>query len=226
MKNTLAVIGLVMALIVPGVASATIIISNTTNGYYNQSLGTILDKTSADFPGANSSTGDPVMNNISPAPNLSAASLILGNWLSNPQNLNSYWSPAPVAVPLTWPVNTESAIIYKINAGATGLKNVIARFGVDNGIYVWLDGNYLNGWIAPGKIESYNEYAQNIGSLSSGNHYLQIIREDHGVANGYAVNVTGEQAPDPVPDPGTLILLGAGAAGLVVFGKRRQYAKR
>lgn len=201
-----------------GMANAVTIINNSTSGYYNSSIGTLLDNTSANFPGANISTGDPYLINISPSPDLSAASLILGNWLSNPESLNSYWSSAPVAVPYNWPINAENAIVYEFDAGVTGLNNVTAKFGVDNGVFVWLDGTYLNGWMAPGGVVSY-EYSQSIGSLSAGDHYLQILREDHGGSDGYTILVTGDVAP--VPEPGTLMLLGMGMLGLAVYGKRR-----
>jgi len=203
-----------------GMANAITLINDASLGFYNSSLGTILDNTSANFPGANISTGDPSFNNISPAPNLSAAATILGNWLTNPTSLNGYWSASSVAIPLNWtPINTENAIIYKIDAGSGGLNNVVAQFGIDNGIFVWLDGTYLNGWMAPGGAGTY-EYTQNIGALSAGDHYLQILREDHGGSTGYHVNVNGDLVTAPVPEPSTFLLFGAGLAG-VAFLRRR-----
>ncbi len=205
-----------LAISFAGTASADTIINNATNGYYNSSIGKVLDGTSSYFPVANSGAGDPTYNNMSPAPDLSNADAILGNWLSASPSFNSNWSLA--SIPSTWAINTETAIVYTINAGSTGLTNVLAQFGVDNGIYVWLDGEYLNGWMAPGGAGT-SEYSLNIGSLSAGTHYMQILREDHGGATGYNINVSGDAAP--VPEPGTMVLLGAGMLGLAVFGKRR-----
>ncbi|MDD2851901.1 MAG: PEP-CTERM sorting domain-containing protein [Desulfuromonadaceae bacterium] len=218
-KHMVALLAGAMLIMATCVAGASTIINNSTSGYYNSSIGTMLDNTSLYFPGANISTGDPTYNNMSPAPDLSAASSVLGSWLSSPQSLNSYWSTAPVAIPLSWRINTEDAIIYKFNAGSTGLNNVSAQFGVDNGLYVWLDGTYLNGWMAPGGVGTY-EYSQAIGSLSAGDHYLQVLREDHGGSDGFTILVQGETAP--VPEPGTIALLGLGMAGLALYGKRRQ----
>ena len=219
---------LMMAL--TGMASATSIINNSTMGYYNSSIGLSLDKTNPVgntfmFPGTNYSVpygstgytgGDPTLNILS-APNLSTASK-LGNWLTDPSNLNKDSNWSFMSIPSSWKVNDETAVVYKIDAGTTGLKNVLAQFGVDNGIFAWLDGSFLHGWLAPGGVGAY-EYTQNIGSLSAGNHYLQILREDHGGSDGYVVNVTGDAAP--VPEPGTMVLLGFGMFCLAVYGKRR-----
>ena len=201
-----------------GMVNADTIINNSTCGYYNSSIGTLLDFTNPYggtylFPGANSNPSDPTLEPVPFEPDLSSASTSLGNWLTDPTNLNSNWSSSPQSIPATWTVNTETAIIYEIDAGTNGLDNVEAQFGVDNGIFVWLDGTFLNGWLAPGSAYD-NEYQASIGSLMPGSHYLQILREDHGVATGYRINVTGD-AGAPVPEPATMLLFGTGLAGLV-----------
>ncbi|HEU4427555.1 MAG TPA: hypothetical protein VFT98_02280 [Myxococcota bacterium] len=42
----------------------------------------------------------------------------------------------PIAIPNQWTVNTEVAVIYQFDT--LSATNVVARFGVDNGIFVWL----------------------------------------------------------------------------------------
>ena len=50
-----------------------------------------------------------------------------------------------MSIPNQWTVGTEVAVIYPFYT--LGATNVIARFGVDNGIYAWLDGDYIGGAI-------------------------------------------------------------------------------
>jgi hypothetical protein len=169
--------------------TTTVLVDGSTPGYYNAALGTALDGSQPQFPLANGASGDPLVHSA-PEPNLSAAGSLLGQWLSpNPLPLNPHWS-APRPIPASWAVNAETAIIYPLDAGLTGMHDVVARFGVDNGVFVWLDGHYKFGALAPGGVNGW-EYTIALGNLSPGMHFLQVLREDHGGATGYAVQVTG-----------------------------------
>jgi hypothetical protein len=131
-------------------AAATVLVSNATPGYYNAALGTILDGTQPQFPGP----GDDPLIQLASEPTLSAASSILGGWLAaNPLPLNSNWSSGVQAIPATWALTTETAILYPIDAGTAGISNLRGNFDVDNGIYVWVNGVWVQGarpagWIA------------------------------------------------------------------------------
>ncbi len=188
-------------------AAPVTLIDGTTQGRYNSAIGTLLNGTSSAFP----TSGDPSLD-FTIAPDLSAAAAVLGNWLSTPAAPGGSWSGLQ-AIPATWTVGTETAIIYAIDAG-DGLDNVVASFGVDNGIFVWLDGVFLGGHMRPGGAVL-GEFTRNIGALSAGTHYLQVLREDHGGATGYAVSVTGERLR--IPEPGTpgLLVLALAAASLM-----------
>jgi hypothetical protein len=177
-------------------AAPVALIDNATLGYYNNQLGTVLDGSQAQFSCANGVCGDPVLN-PAPEPDLSPASSISGGWLSgNPIPLNANWS-GPQAVPTAWPANTETAVIYEIDGGAGGIRNVTASLGVDNGIFVWVNGVYQFGALAPGGAFP-GEYVVNLGDFSPGTTFLQILLEDHGGATGYSIQVVGE--PNSPPD--------------------------
>lgn len=165
-----------------------VLVDDTTLGHYNAALGTALDDTQAQFPCANVQCGDPTINPAA-EPDLSSVSSILGGWLSNPPSLNSNWS-GPQAIPLSWDLNSETAIVYEIDGGSCGVQNVTASFGVDNGIFVWVNGAYKLGALAPGEAAA-GEYSVNLGDLPSGVNFVQILREDHGGTNDYSVEITG-----------------------------------
>lgn len=209
-------------LAVPG-AQAAQLVDNNSQGYYNSGLGDLYPGNPANplaayFPGPNVSTGDPTAN-FAVAPDLSGVAA-LGNWLSDPVTAltNGIWSGLQ-NIPANWAVNSETAIVYEIDGGAKGIDNLIGSFGVDNGIFVWVNGVYKFGATAAGGAPV-GEYAPiALGSLGAGKNYVQILRADHGGGTGYNVSITGNLRP--VPEPGTLgALLALGGLGLLA-GKKR-----
>lgn len=206
-------------LAVPAASNAAILIDNSTTGLYNNGLGTILDGTGSGFPCANTACGDPTLD-IPPGspPDLSAAAAILGNWLTTPSSPGGGWSGGPVAIPGSWAINSETAIIYTLTGA---LANVIASFGVDNGIFVWLDGVFLGGHLRGGG-SSPGEYTFNLGNLGPGTHYLQVLREDHGGSTGYDVQVTGDVAAVPVPAALPLLASALGMLGIAGWRRNRR----
>lgn len=199
-------------------ALAVTLIDNSTMGLYNDGIGSVLDGTNAFggnfmFPIANSGGGDPTLSIPSTnEPDLSAAAGALGAWLASPTAPGGTWGASPEAIPSAWAINTETAIIYEIDGGTTGLTNVMANIGVDNGVFVWLNGTFLGGELRAGGATP-NEYTFDLGSLSAGANYLQILREDHGGGTGWIIDVSGDVAP-AVPLPASALLLLAGLGGL------------
>jgi hypothetical protein len=129
------------ALVFPLSSAAVVLVQTTDPGFYNNNIGTTLNL-SNNFGVDDCAQPFPIDNDcpttFSTAPDLSAASSILGNWLTDPLNLNSNWSSSQISIPNTWTPGTEVAVIYQFNTlSATG---VTASFGVDNGIFLWLDG--------------------------------------------------------------------------------------
>ena len=213
------------ALVFSTAANAVVLVQTLDAGFYNDSIGTVLNLHDGGEAGPFPVTTDGTVS-FPTAPNLSPAASILGNWLVDPAHLNSNWS-FETSIPGNWAVGTEVAIIYRFDTLAA--TNVVASFGVDNGIFAWLDGTYLFGARAGGGA-FLGEYTLNLGNLAAGSHYLQLLLEDHGGSNGYAVSITADTfIPGPPPsemsEPAMLGLFGIGLAGLG-FAALRRRAKR
>ncbi|MEO5812323.1 MAG: PEP-CTERM sorting domain-containing protein [Rhodanobacter sp.] len=223
--NTLQIVSAAAIFAMAGAANATVVLVQTSDpGFYNDSIGMVLNNTN----GGDTSTGYFPTSNDSAvtfplAPDLTAAGSALGNWLADPLNLNANWS-FESSIPNSWAVGSEVAVMYRFDT--LGATHVVAQFGVDNGIFVWLDGFYIGGARGPGSFFP-GEYSYNLGDLASGTHFLQILLEDHGVTNGYDVRVTADSfipgTPQAVPEPGTLSMLGLGLAMLALL---RMFAVR
>ncbi|MDF1503416.1 PEP-CTERM sorting domain-containing protein [Roseisolibacter sp. H3M3-2] len=217
---------LALATTLPAIAGAQVTLVQTNSpGYYNNSIGTSLNLSNTGIDGCAEPfpLSDDCSASYPSAPNLSAASAALGNWLTDPLNLNANWT-SPPSIPNSWTAGNEVAVIYQFNT--LGATNVQARFGVDNGIFVWLNGNYILGRRDPGGV-SLGEYTLALGDLPAGTHFLQLLLEDHGSASGYAVEIRADQftpgpPPTTVPEPSTWSMLGLGL-GAVTFAARRRH---
>lgn len=209
-------------------ATAVTLIDGSTQGLYNSGIGEVLNGTNPIvddggvntflFPNNGSTPNDPTIASA-PEPDLSAAAWQLGNWLTTPASPGGSWSAGPQAIPNSWAVNSETAIIYELDGGATGLNNVQLDIGVDNGVFVWLDGGFLDGALSPGGA-SLGEFSVSIGDIAAGTHYLQVLREDHGGGTGWSISVSGE--PAPIPLPATLpLMLGVLGMGGIALRRRK-----
>lgn len=222
-----SVLALALALAVPAVGRAQVTLVQTSSpGFYNNQIGTLLnlsntgvDNCAEPFP-----VSDDCAATYATAPSLAAASGVLGNWLTDPLHLNANWINS-ASIPTSWAVGTEVAVMYQFNT--LGATNVRAVFGVDNGIYAWLDGHYVFGARGPGTVNP-SEYSLALGDLSAGTHFLQLVLEDHGSVNGYAVNIQADAyipGPPPTtttPEPSTWSVLALGVGAMGVAERRRK----
>lgn len=212
--------GLILSLVFLGINSsawAVVIIDDSTGGLYNSGLGDMADYYDAtQFPGANSSEGDPTIN---PAAEPTVFGTEFGaDWLNGDYTGGSWSSVSNI--PNTWTVNHESAVVYEFTLGS--ISDMHIDLGVDNGIYVWLDGNFLFGALAGGGSHI-DEYNIDVAGVSAGTHHLQILREDHGGGTGMNILVSVTDAI-VVPEPSALWLMGIGLLGF--FGSRRRRIQR
>jgi hypothetical protein len=172
-------------------SNSVILDSQWVHGYYNDSLGTILDGTqpSIALPGGPGPNICPA-----PEPDLTAAAKLLGNWLSaKPHPLSGAWR-GPGPIPKTWALDTEVAIVYRVRVGPEGLTDVRGDFDADNGIFVWVNGQFKFGCVQPGYPSPGDHFEYRgvqLGDLPAGENYIQVLLVDSGTATGFKLRIRG-----------------------------------
>lgn len=134
-----------------------------------------------------------------------------GNGNSLPSS--TYWqSGTDLALQMTFTIPTSP-----INGDLT--LNVAA----DNGFIIFVNGVQIAKENAEGytSIWEYTLPIDNSFFLAPGENLLQVLVEDHGAKTFFDMKLTGDIPP--VPEPGTILLLGAGLAGLAAWRRSKKY---
>jgi Ca2+-binding RTX toxin-like protein len=153
-----------------------ILVSDRSSGWYNDSIGYLFEQ--------------PEEGEFIPAPSISDTPA-LGDWLTSPAVVldQDAWRPS-ARIPREWDPGTETAVIYAVDGGSQGIQGITGSFGVDNSVYVWVNGVYKFGASAEGGAFP-GEYSNiDLGDLSPGMNYIQVLRADHGGATGYSIEIS------------------------------------
>lgn len=120
-----------------------------------------------------------------------------------------------------WGEGKDMALQKTLVLGPDLLSPLTLNVASDNGFIIFINGYQ----VAKANSEGYTSYWEytlqldNLAFLSPGINLIQVLAEDHGGKTFFDLKLSGDAAP--VPEPGTVMLLGFGLFGLVVYSKRR-----
>lgn len=163
-------------------------------------------------------------------PDLSGASELLDDWLSNPAGaIDSWFDLDDVLAGRAG--GSEVAIVYEFDIDAESWTDVELRASAGSGLFVWLDGEFIFGASEGGDFSDTLdfEYILDLPDLPGGRHYLQVVSESHIDNPDFALELRGTPvttttrvtSTTSVSEPGTLALFGTALLAFAGFRRLR-----
>lgn len=99
--------------------------------------------------------------------------------------------------------------------------DLILNVAADNGFIIFVNGFQIAKETAEGytSIWEYTLAIDNSPFIAPGLNLIQVLAEDHGGKTYFDMQLTGDIPP--VPEPGTILLLGAGLVGLAAWRRSK-----
>jgi len=99
--------------------------------------------------------------------------------------------------------------------------DLILNVAADNGFVIFVNGIQIAKDNAEGytSIWEYTLAIDNAPFLAPGENLIQVLAEDHGAKTFFDMKLSGDIPP--VPEPGTILLLGAGLVGLAAWRRSK-----
>jgi len=123
-----------------------------------------------------------------------------------------------------WPADgtdgTDLWVRTSVNLTGFNLASVAWHLGVDNGFVLYANGTPIIGANAEGYTARWEYNGGFGGALHPGLNIIALELEDHGGLTAFDMEITGDRAP--VPEPGSMILLGTGLVGLGRAWRKRR----